>query len=335
MSAALRVLAPGPMTTLQDGGRVGWLRFGVAQSGALDPRALAAANLLAGNRPDEGALEMTLAGGEFAAEGGPVRIALAGCDMRATIDGAAAAPGRSHTLAAGSVLRIGAARSGARAYLAAAGGFAAEPVFGSVATHLRSGIGGFSGRALAAGDVLTLSGAPEGPELSLAAPPPPSHPRVRIVLGPQDDGFTEAALAALLGAEYRVTPRADRMGCRLEGKRLEHRADFNIVSDGVASGSIQVPGDGQPIILLADRQTTGGYPKIATVIGADLPALGQARPGDILRFEAVTLDAAVAARRALRAWLDALPALVAPVGVLDSERLLRTNLISGVSGGET
>ena len=232
MSAALRVLAPGPLTTLQDGGRSGWLRFGVPPSGALDPRALAAANLLVGNRPDAGALEMNLAGGTFAVEGGSVRIAVAGADMPLAIDGAAAARDRSHTLAPGAVLRIGAAKSGARAYLAASGGFAVAPVFGSVATHVRSGIGG---GALRAGDIVPLAGAaPAGPELGLAAEPPPTPPRVRVVLGPQDDYFTPDAIAALLGGDYRVTARSDRMGLRLAGAHLAHAKGFNIVSDAIA-----------------------------------------------------------------------------------------------------
>ncbi len=332
MSAALRVLAPGPLTTLQDGGRGGWLRFGVAPSGALDMRALAIANLFVGNRPDVGALEMTFAGGSFTAEGEPVRIAVAGADMPLTIDGIAAAPNRSHTLAPGTVLRIGAARSGARAYLAVSGGFAATPVFGSVAVHLRSGIGG---RALRAGDVLPVrdGAAPAGPELGIAAAAPPAPSHIRIVLGPQQDYFTTDAIAALMSAPYVVATRSDRMGLRLEGPRLAHQKGFNIVSDAIAPGSIQVPGGGQPIILLADRQTTGGYPKIATVISADLPQLGQARPGDHMRFAEVTLDEAREARRVLKAWLDGLPAHIVALGVLDSERLLGANLISGVTDG--
>jgi len=335
VSAALRVLAPGPLTTLQDGGRFGWLRLGVPPSGALDPCALAVANLLVGNRRDAGALEFTLAGGAFAVEGGAARVALAGADMDMTIDGCAAARERSHTLAPGATLRIGSARSGVRAYLAIAGGFAVTPVFGSVATHVRSGIGGFHGRALEAGDALPLAGAaPQGPELRLTAAPPPTHPRVRVVLGSQDDHFTPGAIETLLQGEYTVTARSDRMGCRLAGPRLEHAKGFNIVSDAIAPGSIQVPGGSQPIILLADRQTTGGYPKIATVIGADLPALGQMRPGERLRFEAVTLEAAVEARRLLADWLDGLPARLVPLGLLDSEMLLGANLISGVISGE-
>jgi allophanate hydrolase subunit 2 len=156
---------------------------------------------------------------------------------------------------------------------------------------------------------------------------------VRVVLGPQRDHFTDDAVAALCSAPYTVAARSDRMGLRLDGAPLAHRAGFNIVSDAIAPGSIQVPGGGQPIVLLADRQTTGGYPKIATVISADLPALGQARPGDQVRFAAVTLDEALGARRALKAWLDALPRHIAALGALDSENLLGANLISGVTDG--
>jgi 5-oxoprolinase (ATP-hydrolysing) subunit C len=336
VTAALRVLAPGPLTTIQDGGRLGWLRFGVPGSGALDRCALAVANALVGNRRDAGALELTLAGGRFAAEGA-MRIALAGADMPMTIDGAPAARERSHTLASGAVVSIAAARSGARAYLAVSGGFDVSPVFGSVATHLRSGIGGLEGRALRAGDAVAVAGpVPAGPDLRLAAAAPPLHPRIRVIPGPQDDHFTAAALALLCESDFTITAQSDRMGYRLAGPALAHVQGFNIVSDGIAPGSIQVPGDGQPIILLADRQTTGGYPKIATVISADLPALGQLRPGDRVRFAAVGLADAVAARRALAAWIDALPGCVVLVpGALDTERLLAANLISGVTDGST
>lgn len=334
MTAALRVVAPGPLTTIQDGGRRGWLRFGVPGSGALDPGALAVANLLVGNRRDAGTLEMTLAGGTFAAEG-TVRIALVGAEMPLTINGAAAARERGHTLAPGAIVRIGAARSGARAYLAVSGGFALAQVFGSVATHLRSGIGGLEGRALRAGDVVPVARpVPTGPDLRFVAEARPLHPRIRVVLGPQDDYFTPAAMALLLESTFTITAQSDRMGYRLAGPVLEHARGFNIVSDGIAPGSIQVPGNGLPIILLADRQTTGGYPKIATVISADLPALGQMRPGDAVRFETVGLEAATAARRVLKAWIDDLPRHLRPViGALDSERLLGANLISGVTDG--
>ena len=336
MSTALRVIAAGPLTTLQDGGRRGWQRFGVAASGAMDQNALALANTLVGNPWQEGALELTLAGGSFAIEGGAARLALAGADLGATLDGAPLPSGRSFPLAPGTRLRLGSARSGARAYLAVAGGFAASPVFGSVATHLRSGIGGFAGRALADGDLLPLkAGASTGTHLAL--PPDdaaPAHPRVRILPGPQQDYFTAGALETLLAAEYEITAQADRMGYRLAGPPLAHAKGFNLISDAVAAGTIQVPGNRQPILLLADRQTTGGYPKIATVISADLPALGQRRPGDKLRFEAVGLAEATAARRALVEWRQRLPSLCVPIEAgFDSERLLGANLISGVTDG--
>jgi biotin-dependent carboxylase-like uncharacterized protein len=332
VSAALRAIAPGPLTTLQDGGRRGWLRFGLPPSGALDPLALALANLRAGNAPDEAALELTLGGASFAAEGGAVRVALAGAGMPLAIDGVRVSPERSHTLRAGAVLRLGAAKSGARAYLAVAGGFAAAAQFGSRATHLRAAIGGFAGRALAAGDLLPTNREPSGPERALEAAPP-AHPTLRIVPGPQLDRFADDAIATLCGGPYRLTAQWDRMGCRLEGPALAHAGGFNIVSDAIAAGSIQVPGGGQPIVLLADRQTTGGYPKIATVISADLPAFAQKRPGDSVRFERVALADAVEARRAIKAWLDGLAAQVRPLGALDSEGLLAANLISGVTDG--
>jgi 5-oxoprolinase (ATP-hydrolysing) subunit C len=332
VTGALEVIAPGLLATVQDGGRSGWLRHGVPGSGALDRRALALANLLVGNRADAGALEMTLSGGTFAVRGGTVRIALAGADMSLAIDGAAAARERSHTLTPGAVVRIGAARNGARAYLAVAGGFAIAPLFGSVATHLRAGIG--SG-PLHAGMVLPVSGAaPAGPELRFAGDWPRTL-RIRVVPGPQADHFAPSALATLGAAAFTVTARSDRMGLRLAGPPLAHARGYDIVSDGIAPGSIQVPGDGQPIILLADRQTTGGYPKIATVISADLPELGQKRPGDIVRFAIVTLEDAVAARRALAAWFATLQRHVVPLaGALASEHLLAANLISGVTDGD-
>ncbi len=254
--------------------------------------------------------------------------------MAVTIDGAPAPRERSHKLAPGAVIRIGAARNGARAYLAASGGFGAAPVFGSVATHLRSGIGG---HALRQGDVMAVMGeAQAGPDLRLGLDMPPARSRLRVVLGPQDDYFTEQAIATLLAAEFTLTAQSDRMGCRLAGPRLAHAKGFNIVSDGIAPGSIQVPGNGLPIVLLADRQTTGGYPKIATVISADLPALGQMRPGDPVQFAAVGLEAAREARRALKAWIAELPRhLIAVTDTLDTEHLLGANLISGVTDGAT
>ena len=334
--SALRVLSAGPLSTLQDGGRTGWQRFGVAVSGAMDEAALAVANTLVGNPWHTGAIEMTLAGGTFSVEGESIRVALAGADMGATLDGAPVATERSFTVAPGARLRFGSARSGARGYLAVSGGFAVRPVFGSVATHLRSGIGGFTGRALADGDLLPLAepAVTAGDRMTPANFEAPEHERVRVVLGPQQDYFTDEAVATLLAAEYEITAQADRMGYRLAGPPLDHAKGYNLISDAVAAGTIQVPGDRQPILLLADRQTTGGYPKIATVISADLPALGQRRPGDKLRFQAVSLEEAAVARRAYLAWRDGLPNSLVPAGSgLDTEALLGANLISGVTDG--
>lgn len=336
MTPVLRVVSPGTLTTLQDLGRRGWLRFGVPAAGAMDPVGLVLANALVGNPPDMAALELTLAGASFAVEHAAARIAVAGGDFPLTIDGEAVAGARSHWLEPGRTLGLGGARAGARAYLAVDGGFRVEPVLGSVATHVRSGIGGWQGRALQAGDALPLAKvAKPGAERAWPAGfKRPGHPRVRVVLGPQDDHFTPAAVETFLGADYTVTNRADRMGYRLSGPKLAHAKGPDIVSDAIAPGSVQVPGFGEPIVLLADRQTTGGYPKIATVIGADLPALGQRRPGERLRFEAVSVETAQAARRSLRAWLAALPGVLVAVGhELDSEHLLALNLISGVTDG--
>jgi biotin-dependent carboxylase-like uncharacterized protein len=241
----------------------------------------------------------------------------------------------SARLLRGQELRIGALTGGAVLYLAAAGGFDVAPVLGSRSTLVRAGIGGLNGRALSAGDRLPLCRArtPDTGEVRLAglqlAPPP----RFRIILGPQDDYFTAEAIAALSLASFTVTPASDRMGMRLDGPRLQHSKGYNIVSDGIAPGTIQVPGNGLPIVLLADRQTTGGYPKIATVISADLPALGRLTPGARVRFEVVNIEAAEAARRAEAAELAGLAARISPVprsAVIDESLLHRANLVSGM-----
>jgi biotin-dependent carboxylase-like uncharacterized protein len=339
MTAALRVVAPGLMTTLQDLGRPGYQRLGIPVSGALDPISLRAANVIVGNAPATAALEIAYQGPVLAVEADSVRVALA--DAAAPVDildesGTAqrVPPLTSVWLRRGERLRVGALSGGAIAYLAVEGGFAVEPVLGSRSTYARGGIGGFAGRAIAAGDVLPLCNDTAAereekmlPSLDLARPA-----RFRIVLGPQDDYFTEAALRTLLDASYTVSPATDRMGMRLEGPLLEHAKGFNIVSDGIGPGAIQVPGNGLPIVLLADRQTTGGYPKVAAVISADLPALGQLTPGAKVAFQAVSIDEAEAARREMAARIADLEASVMPArreGVIDEAKLMAANLVSG------
>ena len=344
MIAALRVLAPGLMTTLQDLGRPGYQRLGVPVSGALDHVSLRTANLLVGNGAGIGALEIAYQGPTLQVEADSVRVAVAG--GRARIDilptdgdgtgGRRLAAFESARLLRGEVLRIGALTGSAVAYLAVEGGFDIAPVLGSQSTLTRAAIGGLEGRALRAGDVLPLRQGAAAEREDVMLPPLDLglRGRVRVLLGPQDDHFTPAALRALLESVYTVSQASDRMGMRLEGPLLEHSSKgYNIVSDGIAHGSIQVPGNGLPIVLLADRQTTGGYPKVATVISADIPALGRLTPGAKITFEAVDIETAEAAARQLAFDIAAMAANIAPVRhkpVIDATRLMGENLVNGV-----
>lgn len=341
MSAFLQVVEPGPLVTVQDRGRPGWQRIGVTPAGAIDPISFAAANALVGNPLDTAALEFTLIGGVYAVEGGPLRLAVVGPAFPVAIDGAPIPALTSFLLQPGQKLRIGSASAGAvggaRGYLAALGGIATPPVLGSRSTHVRSGFGGLDGRALRAGDRLPIAPAAiEGAEMKLDPALLPTAPaRTRVILGPQDDYFTAQGIDSFLTADFTVSTDADRMGYRLTGPVVEHRDGFNIVSDGVGIGAIQVPGNGQPIVLLADRQSTGGYPKIAGVISVDLAFLAQKRPGDVVRFEAIGMQAAQALARERAAFLKSLPTLVKPAVVLSpsAEDLLSVNLISGMVAG--
>jgi biotin-dependent carboxylase-like uncharacterized protein len=315
---ALRVLAPGLLTTVQDGGRPGLRRLGVPSGGAADPPALRLANLLAGNPAGVAGLEITHAGPRLEVEAGSVRVALAGECAVAVEDAAGrtrpAGPWSSLTLHRGDRLRLGRVSTGLRCYLAVAGGIAVPPVLGSAATDLRGGWGGLAGRALRAGDLLPLSPtAPGGGAEAGVEPPPWWSPgrAVRAVPGPQDDHFTAAALDRLATAVWTVTPASDRTGLRLDGPELEHRGEAEIVSDACLPGSVQVPGSRRPIVLLVDGGTTGGYPKIATVASADIGALGRLRPGATLRFELVDVATAERLRRELEVWFTTAAAAVA------------------------
>lgn len=334
MVEGLRVVAPGVASTLQDAGRPGWMRYGISGSGAMDRDLLALANGLVGNPGDAAAIEMAMVGPTLACEAPACRVALAGAPFAMALNGRALDPFTAHDLRRGDRLTLAAPRRGLRAYLAVAGGFAVAPMLGSVSTHTRTRLGGLDGAALAAGDLLPLRApVPGGRALTLpAARRPRFGGPIRVVLGPQADSFTEAGLRTFLTEPYTLSARADRMGCHLEGPSIAHADGFNIVSDGIVNGSIQVPGHGRPLILLADRHTTGGYPKIATVIAADLGRLAQVRPGETIRFAAVDVAEAQAlareARRALAARLAALEP--AGGGDLDSAFLLALNLVGGV-----
>jgi antagonist of KipI len=308
----LSVVKPGMLTTVQDTGRWGFQSSGVPVAGPMDPISHRLANALAGNGRDAALLEITLLGPELEFEDERL-VAVAGADFELALDGRRLPAGAPFTVSAGSRLRFGARRSGARAYLAVSGGIAVTPVLGSRATHLISRMGGVAGRALSAGDRLPLgAGSPLG---SVLAPgtgaryptqePVPGTAVLRVLPGPQADYFAAGALDVLQSATYTVAADSDRMGFRLEGPRLTHARGADIISDATPLGVLQVPASGLPILLMADRQTTGGYPKIATVITADLAVAGQLAPGDTIMFRVCTPRDAMAALIALERLLMA------------------------------
>lgn len=340
MAGVLKVQDGGPVTTLQGAGRHGYRSLGVALSGALDPVWLACANALVGNPADAAALEMRVIGPRLEVAHESLCVALAGtADVRVIrSDGSAPAlpAWRSIALEAGDALHVGAIRSGV-AYLAVAGGIDVPVQLGSRSTYARARIGGIDGRVLRGGDVLPGGSTDKARAAELTHTHGFEHDEgpIRVLPGPQDDYFTAQALAVFASSSYTVTRDLDRMGIRLAGERLVHNPakGAEIVSDGVTPGAIQVPADGQPILLLADCQTVGGYPKIATVIRADLPRLAHLLPGMQVRFAAVTRDTARAALHAqaaaLRAWIAAL-APYRPAGWIDEAALYGANLISGM-----
>jgi biotin-dependent carboxylase-like uncharacterized protein len=298
------------LSTVQDAGRKGFLASGFSPSGAMDLPAARLANLLVGNSMDMATIEMTLQGMRlrFGCDG---VAALTGADFGARRNGTPVPTYRAFAVCAGDELTCGAAKSGCRGYFAVAGGFDLTPALGSFSTNLKCGVGGFEGRKLKAGDVLPLR-CPHTPvaRQSQRVLPVPPHldetPRTNIVLravpGPQADCFGQAGTETFFGSWYHVTPASDRMGIKLEGAKIASHSGSDIISDGIAAGSVQVPASGKPIVMMADRQTTGGYAKIATVISADLPLLAQARPGDAVRFVPVCVeDAQAIAREAAQA----------------------------------
>ena len=287
----------GPLTTVQDLGRPGHQDEGVPVGGAMDDVALRLANLLAGNAPGAAALEATLAAPalRFARE---THVAVAGADMGWAVDGTPIGNWRSAHVPAGGVLTGTHARSGCRAYVAVAGGIDVPPVLGSRATLVAAGLGGMGGRALRAGDVLAMGDAPDaGPVRATGARgvAPSARPAyggvVRLVAGPRLDALVPAARARLLGQPLRVSPQSDRMGVRLAlaGEPLEARTQQDVLTAGVTMGTVQLPPGGGPIILMADRQTTGGYPRLGEVATVDLPLVAQLKPGDEVRFAVLSL----------------------------------------------
>jgi biotin-dependent carboxylase-like uncharacterized protein len=338
VSVVLRVLSAGLGVTLQDAGRWGYLRYGVTAAGPMDPLAFATANLAVGRAHDAPTIEVSLGGVELGVENGDLSVAVAGGAFRLIVDGRELSSPAVVRLTPQAKLAIRAGAEGAWCYVAIAGHLDVATTLGSVCTHTRSKIGGPQGRALVAGDRLRVT-TPQTLEPEIARIVAPWLVRgegaVRVVLGPQDDYFGPDQIARFLQGPWSLSSRSDRMAYILDGAPLTHAKGFNIVSDGIAMGAIQVPGNGQPMVLMADRQPTGGYPKIGNVIGVDLGRLAQFRPGTGISFHAVTVDDAVTLRRN-EAGALATPILREPLirTDLSSEFLLATNLVGGVSAGD-
>ncbi|WCN39219.1 biotin-dependent carboxyltransferase family protein [Aneurinibacillus uraniidurans] len=302
----IRVKKPGLLTTVQDTGRFGLQKYGVLASGAMDTMALRLANLLAGNEEQAAALEITLLGPALVFEKATL-VALAGGNLSPAVDGMPIPLWRPVYIPAGSTLTFGGAVSGCRTYLAVAGGICVPDVMESRSTYLRAGIGGFHGRALQAGDVLKTgesTGWLKAPsDEAVVLPWGVSHelrpvyeenPVLRVVRGPEFECFAEESKQKFWKEPFRVTPQSDRMGYRLADVSLELTEPLEMVSSAVSFGTIQVPPEGNPIVLLADRQTAGGYPRIAQIISVDLPLIAQVKPGGYVRFEEVSLEEAQA-----------------------------------------
>jgi biotin-dependent carboxylase-like uncharacterized protein len=289
-------IQPGPLTTVQDLGRFGYQQFGVPPSGALDNYAFRIGNILVGNDEGAASLEITLFGCWLRALQ-ETTVAVTGADIAAAINGKPAPAWESIRLKSGDVLSFPQLKSGCRTYIAVARGIDVPGVMKSASTYVKAGIGGFDGRALRAGDrVKARTGAASAAGARLAVEYIPEYENqitLRVIPGPQDNCFTGEGIHTFFTSEYIVSSHADRMGYRLVGPCIEHRNGADIISDGIPLGAVQVPGDGLPIILLADRQTTGGYTKIATVISVDIPKIAQAKPGDRVKFQRVTERQAV------------------------------------------
>jgi antagonist of KipI len=285
----IQVLQPGMFTTVQDLGRYGYGPLGVSPSGAADPISLRIGNLLLGNPESAPALEMTLLGGKFVFPEGAL-IALTGSDFGASIPMYTAT-----VIAPGGRLDVGPTKSGARCYLSVHGGIATKPLLGSASTHILSGLGGFEGRPLKKGDVLPVGPAHEvRPKTIVPEALAKLQPRkvLRATIAPQTAWFSENSVRLFYQSVWQVTEESNRMGLRLDGPELETPQHGHMISEGVSLGAIQIPAGGRPIILFVEQQTTGGYPKIANIISADLSSVGQLRPRDQIRFEHVTPDVA-------------------------------------------
>lgn len=292
----VHILNPGMLSTVQDLGRFGYMSTGFSPGGAMDGFALQLANILVGNAPGDGAVEMTAMGMTVRFDR-PCAIALTGADMQPKINGKTVSMNQTIAVEAGDTLSCGYTKKGLRTYLAVSGGFDLPQVMGSMSTNLKCALGGFEGRALKKGDILPLRYELTTDMIGCHSYTPEEYMdgplTLRVILGPQEEMFTDAGIRTFLSRVYRVSEQSDRMGVRLTGPKIENKNGVDIISDGIATGAVQIPSSGTPIIMMADRQTTGGYAKIATVISADLKRIAQAKPGTALRFRAVTMQEAL------------------------------------------
>jgi biotin-dependent carboxylase-like uncharacterized protein len=311
----LVISAIGPASSVQDAGRFGAQRYGLQPSGAMDRLGLASANCLVGNALFAPGVEIGPYGAAFVARQGAVRVALSGASRSADISGRAVSWDTSVTIADGETLRLGLARGGSFSYLAIEGGITGEPMFGSLAVNARAGLGSPYPRPLQAGDELQVAAAGGAAERRIDLPAAVAGP-IRVVMGPQDDEFGDG-LNLFLDSEWKISATSDRMGYRLEGPVIRHLHGHNIVSDGTVNGSIQVPGNGQPIVLMSDRGTSGGYPKIATVITADFGRFAQIPAGTSFRFKAIGMTEAQAEARKFAELLRTLPDRLHPIESFD------------------
>ena len=288
---SIKVITPGMLSTIQDGGRKGFAAMGFNASGVMDVRSYHIANALVGNFTDEAVIEMTYLGGSFKFLESNY-IAITGADMSPKIDGVPVEMYTTVFVKQDETLTFSAAKSGMRAYIAVRGGIDVPVIMGSRSTNLKCKLGGLDGRPLKAGDIVPCRDVYDEFQKHLIHSAPKEdfgsdEITVRVLLGPQDDYFTDHGIKTFLNSTYTVTNESDRMGCKLSGEKIEYKNTVDIISDGIVFGSIQIPRTGNPIIMLADRQTTGGYAKIATVISVDLPLLAQARPGTKVNFELI------------------------------------------------
>ncbi len=293
----LKIKNPGLLTTIQDFGRIGYQQYGVPVAGAMDSYAMQLANILVGNDRNDAVIEMTFVGPEIEFNLNTT-IAITGADMSPNINGSLIEMYKTINVNKGDILKFNAVKQGCRAYLSICGGLDIPNIMESKSTYLRANIGGFEGRKLRVGDEIYVKARKNVRRVNTREIPKELIPQyknevaARVILGPEDKRFTNQGIETFFEDEYKITNQSDRMGYRLDGKKIEHKDGADIISGGIALGAIQVPGHGQPIIMMADRQTTGGYTKIANVISVDIPYLAQLKPGDKIKFKETTLDEA-------------------------------------------